>query len=175
MLEKSHVNLITNLKFVKMQHCGWEEYIWTFHQQNVGHLVWPPGVQTRPGWAMLIRDRSLLGQSSRYLAMMARPVITELFKTGSIILALIPVYDILISSQFRHSAVPYLHPLNYLLASTMINTYMLMVMEQWGQSSSWGLENLSWICKFHPIKWTVMFNLNFDNNTRTAFKAQRHS
>ena len=39
--------------------------------------------------------RSPLGQSSRYLAMMTRTVPTKLFKAWSMIVILIPVYDIL--------------------------------------------------------------------------------
>ena len=48
------------------------------------------------GRAMLMRGRSLVGQSSRYLAMMTRPVLTKPFKAWSMIVILIPVYDILI-------------------------------------------------------------------------------
>ena len=61
--------------------------------------VGPQAAQARPEWTMLMRGRSLLGQSSRYLAMMTRPVLTKLFKAWSMIVILIPVYDILISLQ----------------------------------------------------------------------------
>ena len=101
---KTHVNLITNLNFVKMQHCRQMESIWTFHQQNVGRFVGPQAARARPGWAMLMRGRSLLGQSSRYLAMMTRPVLTKLFKAWAMIVVLTLFYGILISSRTRHKS-----------------------------------------------------------------------
>ena len=114
------------------------ECIRTVHQLNVGRLVGPRAAQARPEWTMLLRGRSLLGQSSRYLAMMTRPVLTEPFKAWSMIVIFIPVYDILISSQFRHSSAPNWHALNYSLANTMTDTYLLMVLLQWRQSP-WNL------------------------------------
>ena len=42
--------------------------------------VGPQAAHARPEWTMLMRGRSLLGQSSRYLAMMTRPVLTKLLK-----------------------------------------------------------------------------------------------
>ena len=39
----SHVDLTANLKFVKLQHCRWIEYIWTFPRQNVGRFVGSQG------------------------------------------------------------------------------------------------------------------------------------
>ena len=75
------------------------ECIWTVHQLNVGRLVEPQAAQARPEWKMLMRGRSLLGQSSRYLAMMKRPILTKPLKAWSMIVILITVYDILISSQ----------------------------------------------------------------------------
>ena len=69
---------------------------------------------------------------------------------------LIPVYDTLILSQSRHSAAPNWHALNYWLAYTMTETYLLMVLYQWGQSpwnlgkikktyQVWSLEKFTWI------------------------------
>ena len=75
------------------------ECIWTFHQLNDGRFVGPQAAQAERGWAMLVQGDSLLGQSSRYLAMMMRPVLNKLFKAWSMIVVLVPVYDILISSQ----------------------------------------------------------------------------
>ena len=72
--KKRHVELITNLK----------------------RIVGPQASQARPEWTMPMRDRSLLVQSSRYLAMMTRPVLTKSFKAWSMIVIHIPVYDILI-------------------------------------------------------------------------------
>ena len=66
-----------------------------------------------------MRSRLLLGQSSRYLAKMTRPILTKHFKAWAIIFMLVPVCDILIPSQFRHSAAPNWHVLNYWLAYTM--------------------------------------------------------
>ena len=97
-LTKPYVDLITNLNFVKMQHYRWMDCTWTFHHQKVGRFVGPQAAQAWSGWAMLKRGRSLLGQSSRYLAMMTRPILTKLFKARSMIVILIPVYDILILS-----------------------------------------------------------------------------
>ena len=64
----------------------------------------------------------------KHLAMMARPVLTKLFKAWSIIVVFIPVYDILMSSQSRHSSFPNWHALNYWLAYTMTDTCSLMVL-----------------------------------------------
>ena len=69
------------------------------------------------------RGRSLLGQSSRCLAIMTRPVLTKPFKAWSMSVILILVYDILISSQPYHSFVPNWHALNYWLAYTLTDTY----------------------------------------------------
>ena len=126
--KKKHVDLIAYLKFVKMQHFREMEWIWTFHEMNVVRLVGPQAAQARPEWAMLTRGISLLGQSSRYMAMIKRPVLTRLFKTWSMIIVLIPVYDILISLHFRHSSTPNSYALNYWLAYTMVDTYLLMVL-----------------------------------------------
>ena len=96
----------------------------------------PPWGGGGGGGAMLMRGRSLNGngQSSRYLAMMTRQVLTKLFKAWFMIEVLTPVYHILILSQSRHSAAPNWHALNYWLAYTMTETYLLMVLYQWGQS-----------------------------------------
>ena len=128
MLEKTHVDLITNLNFVKMQHWRHMECIWTFHQQNIGRFVGPHAAQAWPVWAMLMRGRSLLGQFTRYQAMMARPVLSKLFKAWSTIVLLIPVYDILILSQSRHSSAPNWHALNYWLTFTLRDAYLLMAL-----------------------------------------------
>ena len=136
------------------------ECIWTFHQQNVGRFVGPQAAQARLGWAMLMRGRSLLGQSSRYLAMMTRLVLSshQPFKAWSMIIMPIPVHDILISSQSPHSSAPNSHALNYWLAYTMNSTYLLMVLQQWCQSllssgeikktyPGWSLETFTWILR----------------------------
>ena len=60
--------------------------IWTFHELNVGRLVGSQAAQARPEWAILVRGRSLLGQSPRYLAMMTRLVLTKPFKIWSMII-----------------------------------------------------------------------------------------
>ena len=52
----------------------------TVHHLNVGRLFGPQAAQARPEWTMLMRGRSLFGQSSQYLAMMTRPVLTKPFK-----------------------------------------------------------------------------------------------
>ena len=79
MLEKKrHVELITNIKSSKCNFAvKWNAFE---HKLNVRRLVGPQAAQARPEWAMLVRGRSLLGQSSRYLAMMTRPVLTKPFK-----------------------------------------------------------------------------------------------
>ena len=41
------------------------ECIWTAHQLNLGRLVGLQPAQARPEWTMLMRGRSLLGQSPR--------------------------------------------------------------------------------------------------------------
>ena len=48
--------------------------------------------------------------------------------TRSMIVVLIPVYDITTSSQSRHSSAPNWHALYYWLAYTMTDTYLLMVL-----------------------------------------------
>ena len=56
MLEKKkYVELIANLKFVKIQLCSQMECFWTVHQLNVGRLVGLQAAQARPEWAMLMR------------------------------------------------------------------------------------------------------------------------
>ena len=60
--------------------------------------------------------------------MMTRPVLTKPFKALSMIIILIPVYDILLSSQSGYSSVPNWHALNYWLAYTMTDIYLLMVL-----------------------------------------------
>ena len=77
--KNKHLDLITNLDFVKMQHCRHMERIWIVHQHDVGRFV-GQAAQARPAGAMLLRDRSLLGQSSRYLAMMTRPELTNFLR-----------------------------------------------------------------------------------------------
>ena len=52
----------------------------------------------------------------------------QTFKAWSMIVILILVYDILISSQSRHLSAPNWHALNYWLAYTMADTYLLMVL-----------------------------------------------
>ena len=146
------------------------ECIWTVHQLNVGRLVGPQAAQARPEWTMLMRGRSLFGQSSRYLAIMTRPVLTKSFKAWSMIVILIPVDDILISPQSRHLSAPNGHALNYWLACTMTDTYLLTVLQQWGQSPSnlgeirkiyyvWCLENLAWIRQISTGNKRWCFNL----------------
>ena len=105
--------------------------------------------------AMLMRGRSLLGQSSRYLAMMTRPVLTKPFKARSMIVIFIPVYDILILSQSCHSSVPNWHALKYLLAYTMTDTYLLTVLWLWGQSPwNWGkIKKACRVCSFENFTW----------------------
>ena len=100
----------------------------TFHQQNVGRFVGPQAAQTRPGWAMLMRGRSFLGQSSRYLAMITRPVLTKLFKACAMIVVLIPCYDSIMSSRTRHKSASNRHALNYWLTYTMADIYLMMVL-----------------------------------------------
>ena len=95
------------------------ECISIVHQLNVGRLVGPQAAQARPEWTRLMRGRSPFGQSSWYLAMMTRPVLTKLFNAWSMIVILIPVHNILISSQSRHLSTPNWHALNYWLAYTM--------------------------------------------------------
>ena len=127
-LQEKHVDLTISQNFVKMQQYRYMEYIWTFHQQNVVRFVGLQAAQGQPGWAMLMRGRSLLGHSSRYLAMMTWPVLTKLFKAWSMIVLLILVYDILIPSQSQRSSAPNRHALNYWLAYRMTDTYLLMVL-----------------------------------------------
>ena len=126
------------------------------HLNSPSTECWPQAARARPVWAMLMRGRLLLGQSSRYLAMMTRPVLTKPFKAWSMLVILIPVYDILISSQSRHLSTPNWHALNYWLAYRMTDTYLLMVLKQWDQSPRhlgetkktyhvWCLENFTWI------------------------------
>ena len=156
------------------------ECIWTVHQLNVGRLVGPQAAQARPEWTMLMRGCSLFGQSSRYLAVMTRPVHTKPFKTWSMIVILITVYDILISSQSRHLSAPNWHSLNYWSAYTMTDTYLLMVLQQWGQSPSNLGEIKKVLClKFRKFnlnptnfnrKLTMMFKLDLKNITLTAFR-----
>ena len=80
---------------------------WTF--------VRPQAAQPQPGWALRMLGHSLLGQSSRYLAMVTRPILTKFFKAWDMIVVLIPVYDILISSRSRHKSASNWHALNYWL------------------------------------------------------------
>ena len=90
------------------------------HLNSASTECWTPcrtASSSGTAWvAMLIRGRSLLGQSSRYLSMMTRPVLTKRFKAWSMIVIFNPVYDILISSQSCHSSAPNWHALNYWLA-----------------------------------------------------------
>ena len=130
---------------------------------------------------MLMWDRSLLGQSSRYLAMMTRPFLTKLFKGWSTIVVLIPVYDILISSQFRHSSARNWHALNFWLDNTMADTCLLMVLSQWGQSP-WNLGEIKKRIKFEVEKVSLEFvkfhqeigadvQTWFEKNTFNAFRS----
>ena len=143
--------------------------IWTVHQLNVGRLVGLQAAQARPDWAMLMRGRSLLGQSSRYLSMMTRPVLTKPFKASSMIVILIPVYDILISSQSCHSSAPKWHALNYWLAYTMTDTADgFVTVRPIAMKFGWDKESVSSLKfrKFHlnPLnfygKLTMIFKLD---------------
>ena len=139
----------------------------TFHHQNVGRFVGPQSAQVQTGWAMLIRGRSLLGQSSRYLTMMTRPVLTKLFRAWSVIVVRIPVYDIIMSSQSRHSPDPNRHAMNYWFAYTMTDTYLLSPIAMKFRRDWENLSNLK-IRKFHlnPSNFTrelmMMFKLDLN-------------
>ena len=89
-------------------------------------FCWAATARARPGWAVLMRGLSLLGQSSRYRAMMTRPVLTKLLKAWSIIIVLIPAYDILISSQSRHSSAPNWHACIELLISLHYDRHLFV-------------------------------------------------
>ena len=146
----------------------------TFHQQNVGRFVGPQAAQTRPGWATLMRGRSFLGQSSRYLAMITWPVLTKLFKACAMIVVLIPCYDILMSSRTRHKSASNRHELNYWLTYTMADTYLMMVLQQWGKSS-WNLGEIKktyqvWNLENVNRKLTMEFKLDLKNITLTTFR-----
>ena len=142
--------------------------------------VGPQAAQARPEWTMLMQGRSLLGQSSRYLAMMTRPVLTKRFKAWSKIVILIPVYGILISLQSRHLSAPNWHALNYWLAYTITDTYLLMVLLEWGLSPwnlgeikktyhVWSLENFVWIPQV-STELPIIFKLDLKKVTLTAFR-----
>ena len=94
-------------------------WVWTFHQLNVGRFIGPKAAQARPGWVILMQGPSLLGQSSRYMAMITRAILIKLFKAWSMIVVLIQVYISLISWQSRHSSAPNWHAFNYQLSYTV--------------------------------------------------------
>ena len=50
---------------------------------------------------MLMRRRSLLGPSSRYMAMMTQPVVGKFFEAWAMIVVLIVFYDIVENHDFR--------------------------------------------------------------------------
>ena len=114
-----------------------------------------------------MRGRSLLGQSSRYLAM-TRPVPAKPFKAWSMIVILIPVYDILILSQSHHLSAPNWHALSYWLAYTMTDTDGFVTVGPIAMKFGWDNENVSCLkfTKFHlnPTnfnrKLTMMFKLD---------------
>ena len=131
----------------------------------------PQAAQAWPEWTRLMRGRSLLGQSSQYLAMTTRPVLTKPFKAWSMLVILIPVYDILISSQSRQLSAPNRHALNYWLAYTMTDTYLLMfflTVRPIAIKFGWDKEDLSCVQfrKFHWKKSAITFGegcRSFDN------------
>ena len=84
------MELITNPSFFKIQKFRWMGSIRAFKQNKLGRRT------TRTGTAYA---RSLLGQSSRYMIMATPPFLIELFKVWSMIVALIQIYDILISQS----------------------------------------------------------------------------
>ena len=102
-LEKLHVDLVTSIKFGKMQHCRRVECIWTFHQQKVGRfsglnelgcgLGGHAYARALAPWAIL----SISGNDDTN-----NPHWT--FKAWSMIVALISVCDSLISSPPCHSS-----------------------------------------------------------------------
>ena len=151
------------------------ECIWTVHQLNVGRLVGPQAAQARPEWTMLMRGRSLHGQPSRYLAMMTRPVLTKPFKSWSMIVILIPVYDILISLQSRHLSAPKL-VCNELLISLHNDRHLFVdgfvTVRPIALKFGWDKEHVSYLKfrKFHlnPTnfnrKLTMMFKLDLKKN-----------
>ena len=95
--------------------------IWTFHQLKLDALSGRKQLRHGLGeqcygkslapWAIL----SISGYDDTASHLWHSIVITELFKAWSMILVLIPVYDILISSQSRHSSAPIWHALDYWL------------------------------------------------------------
>ena len=76
------------------------ECIATLHQLNVGRSVGPQAAQARPGWEMLINARALAPWA--ILSISGNDDMTSPQQT--MIVMLIPVYDILISSQSRCSS-----------------------------------------------------------------------
>ena len=57
-------------------------------------LLGHQGTQAWPGWALLMRGRSPLGRSSRYLALMTQTVLTRIDNVLSVDAVLIPAYDV---------------------------------------------------------------------------------
>ena len=129
-------------------------------------------------WAMLMWGRSLLGQSSRYLAMMTRPVLAKPFKTWSMIVKLIPVNDILISSQSSFVC-PKLSCIELLIS---LHNGRHLFADDWvrpiAMKFGWDKESVSslkfWKFHLNPSnfnrKLTMMFKLDLENMTFTAFR-----
>ena len=96
------------------------------------------------------------------------------FQAWSMNVALIPVYDILISSQCRHSSGPDLHASNCCLAYTIINTYLLTVLYVCGQRTLGDIKKMCQSAKFYPRKLT-MIKLDFKTSTLTTFRHPVHN
>ena len=129
---------------------------------------------------MLIQGSSLLGQSSRYLAKMTRPVLTKPFKAWSMIVILIPVYDNFIAiPSFVCPKLTGIELLNSLRNDWHLFADGFVTVRPIAMQFGWDQENVSSLKfrKFHlnPTnfnrKLTMMFKLDLKkNNTFTAFR-----
>ena len=146
-----------------------------------GRFVWPQADQTRPGRAVFMRGRSPFGQSSWYLAIMTRPVLTNLSKD-------------MIHECTTH---PFLWYLNFIAIPSFVRPKLTCIRSLISLNNDrhlfagsfvtvgpiamkfgWGFENVRSLRfrKFHlhpsnfTRKWKLMFKLDFKKITLTAFR-----